>query len=127
MCPCPLEVAMGSGGPVSAFQQAVALHKKGRLTEAASLYRKILVQHPKHADVLHLLGVVELQRNHPSVAVEHISRAIKFDPDNPTFHFSLGNALAQLKRLGDAIASYDRALELRPSAEVFYLRGRILY
>jgi len=112
---------------MSVLQQAVALHQKGRLVEAATLYRQVLSKNPQQADALHLLGVVELQTNNAAAAVELISRAIKLQPRNAAFHANLGFALEKLRRLDDAIASYDRALEIKPDADQFYRRGNILH
>jgi Flp pilus assembly protein TadD len=49
-------------GPVFVLEEALSLHQEGKLGEAAALYRKILAQYPDNADALHLLGVIEFQR-----------------------------------------------------------------
>jgi tetratricopeptide (TPR) repeat protein len=60
--------------------KAVSLHQPGQLTEAVFLSRKILARDPKNADILHFLGVIELQTKRPSKAIELIDRAIKLSP-----------------------------------------------
>ena len=50
---------------------ALGYHQRGLLDQAARVYQAILAQNPDHADALHLLGVVALQRGHPARAVEH--------------------------------------------------------
>jgi Flp pilus assembly protein TadD len=46
----------------AALQQAVTHHQSGRLAEAETLYRELLVRAPANFDVLHLLGVVHYQK-----------------------------------------------------------------
>lgn len=47
----------GQSGSIAALlQQAAALHRQGRLDEAAGLYAQVLAQHPTQADALHWLG-----------------------------------------------------------------------
>ena len=109
------------------LQEALSLHKKGKLDDASALYRKILARNPRNADALHLLGVIEFQRKNPSAAIELIDRAIKIEPNNAAFFSNRGLALRDLKRFEDALASYDRALALLPDyAEAFYNRGNAL-
>ena len=84
------------------IKQALLLHQKGRLAEAASLYRKILAQNPEHADALHLLGVIELQKKNASAGLELINRAITIDPNNAAFFCNRGVALQELKRFHEA-------------------------
>lgn len=106
------------------LQQALALHQKGCLPEAEAIYLDILSDQPKHADALHLLGVVAAQTNNHQGAVDLIGRAIQIYPDNAFFHCNLGNSLKALKQLAAAIASYDMAIAIRPGfAEAFYNRG----
>src|ERR1700687_615365 len=109
------------------LKKAFSLHQKGKLDEAASLYRKMLKQYPRNADALYLMGVIELQKANPLAAIKWIDRAIAIRPDNAEFFYNRGNALGTLKRFDEAIASYDRALTIRPAyAEAFYNRGNAL-
>jgi hypothetical protein len=48
--------------PEQAFELASQLHRDGKLSDAAELYRQILKLRPRHADSLHLLGVVHYQQ-----------------------------------------------------------------
>lgn len=109
------------------LEQAIALHKRGQLSEAASLYLKILAHNPNDADALHLLGVTELQRGNASAAIEWFDRAIKIKPNNASFIGNRGLALQRLKRFDDALASFDRALAIEPDQfEALNNRGNAL-
>jgi tetratricopeptide (TPR) repeat protein len=106
------------------LDQALSLHRKGRLDEAAALYREMLAQNPRDADALHLLGAIAFQRKNPAAAVELIGQAIAIAPDNAGFLSNLGLALVELRRFEDALASYDRAVAIEPRfAEAHYNRG----
>jgi protein O-GlcNAc transferase len=94
------------------FQRAMALHQRGQLPQAESLYRTILEQEPNHADALQYLGVIEYQRKHYEAAVQLIGAALKLDPEDASAHVNMGVALRDLKRPEEALASYDRALAI---------------
>jgi tetratricopeptide (TPR) repeat protein len=109
------------------FAAGLAHHQGGRLAQAETLYRETLALQPDHADALHLLGVIASQVGRHDVAVDLIDRAIARDRTIPRYHSNRGLALAGLQRFAEAIASYDRALSLRPGeAEVLYNRGNAL-
>jgi predicted O-linked N-acetylglucosamine transferase (SPINDLY family) len=109
------------------LEKAVALHKSDRHDEAASIYLEILAQTPDHADALHLLGLVRLQKKDALAALELIDQAIELDPHNASFLSNRGRALHELKRLDEALAAYDRALAIRPDyPEALSNRGGVL-
>ncbi len=109
------------------LQQAVALHQKGQLADAAILYRKILAEDPQNGDALHFLGVLEFQRNNALPGLELIERAVAIQPDNALLFFNRGNVLRTLDRFDAALLSYERALEIRPDhAAALYNRGAML-
>ena len=99
----------------SAFSQAVALHQAGRLVEAEKTYLQILKVQPNHFDSLHLLGVIYHQRGNPAEAVRQIDVALRIDPKAASAHNNRGNALQELKRLDEALASYDRRSRSSPT------------
>lgn len=94
------------------FQQAFEQHRHGRLHEAETLYRQVLQAAPRHADALHLLGVIALQVGQPAPAAELIAQAVAVAPSANRCS-DLGNALLALGRRDEAIASYRQALALQ--------------
>ncbi|PKU24441.1 tetratricopeptide repeat protein [Telmatospirillum siberiense] len=96
------------------FAEALRYHQAGCLAEAEILYRQILGVHPRHADSLHLLGVMASQVGRHDLAVDLIGKAIAIDAKADTYHSNLGFALQQLGRLDGAIDSYRKALQLKP-------------
>jgi tetratricopeptide (TPR) repeat protein len=84
------------------------------LADAEEIYQRILATLPDHADCLHLLGLIFLQRGDHALAVEQIDRALEKNPDAAFALNNRGIALKELKRLDDALASYERAIAISP-------------
>jgi tetratricopeptide (TPR) repeat protein len=93
---------------------AVALHQQGKLAEAKAVYESLLQSHPKHADTLHLLGVVHAQLGDFHGAVKLIEQAIIITPTHATYYYDLGNAQLALMQYESAIHSYEHATRLNP-------------
>jgi protein O-GlcNAc transferase len=102
----------------------VALHQAGRLPEAEELYRAILNVKPDDYDCLHLLGVIYHQRGDHEQAVRHIEAALTINPRLPSAYNNRGNALSELHRIVEALASYDNAIAVEPAyVEAWVNRG----
>lgn len=48
--------------PERLMAEALQLHRQGRLAQAEPLYRQVLAVAPRHAEALHMLGMVALQQ-----------------------------------------------------------------
>ncbi len=83
-------------------ERRVDLHQSGRLREAETAYRDVLVGHLNNPDALHLLGLVTHQAGRLDEAVELIEKAISRAPDAARYHNNLALALDDLGRLDDA-------------------------
>ena len=119
--------AKGEARAALAFQEALALHRQGRLDEARLLYQKALQRQPQHLHALINLGVICLQTQQPQHAIDLFGRALRTDPRNALAHNNLGNALRALAQPKEAIASYERAIALAPDhADAYFNRGAVL-
>jgi predicted O-linked N-acetylglucosamine transferase (SPINDLY family) len=108
----------------SKFREGLALHQQGQWAQAQQIYQQILKVQPRHADTLHLLGMLARQTGNPAQAVHWIEKSLKISPDNAAAYSNLGNALSDLKRYPEAIDSYDKAIALQPNqAEAWSNRG----
>jgi tetratricopeptide (TPR) repeat protein len=96
------------------LRTAMALHRSGRLDEAASLYGDVLASEPENAEALHWFGMLHLQAGDPAAAVELIGRAVVLRPDAHLYH---GNLAEACRAAGDherAAESCRAALRLWP-------------
>ena len=59
-------------------------------------------------------GRTYLEMNLPAEAVRHCLRATELEPSVVPYHLCLGEAYAGVGQLGDAVAVYERVLELDP-------------
>jgi tetratricopeptide (TPR) repeat protein len=110
------------------FATALEFHQSGRIKDAERLYRQCLTINPRHADSLHLLGVVALAEGRHAEAIDLIGRAIAINGREAPYHSNLGTVLWKLGHLDAAIACYRRALELRPDyAKAHFNLGTVLW
>lgn len=103
----------------AAFQAAVVAHREGRLGPARSGYEAVLRLDARHADALHLLGLVHQQQGELAEAQRLIRQALAIG-ERPAFWANLGNVLRDMGSQAEAQAAYGRALALQPGfAEVW--------
>src|SRR5215469_8666961 len=62
------------------LQEAVQLHRAGRLQDAERLYRLILETEPRHPDVHHNLGAVMARHGRLAEALPHLRMAVEGRP-----------------------------------------------
>ena len=91
----------------SVLDQAVALQRANRLTEAELVYRQILEAHPNHFDSIHMLGVIANQRGNQEEAVRQFDLALKINPNAAPAYCNRGVALKELKLFDEALASFE--------------------
>jgi protein O-GlcNAc transferase len=92
------------------FAQALALHQNGNLDAAAAEYEKIIGLQPSHADALHHLGLVFLQRGEFAEAIPYIRKSLDENPRQPNAHSNLAHCYNLADRPAEALASCDAAL-----------------
>jgi predicted O-linked N-acetylglucosamine transferase (SPINDLY family) len=97
------------------FGEAFRHHQAGRLPEAERLYRQVLAADPRHADSLHLLGVIACDVGRHDVGIGLIHQAIGISPRIASFHFDLATALQDTGRFDQAIGYYRNAVTLDPN------------
>ncbi len=96
------------------LQDAVQLHRQGRLREAEKLYARVLKAAPDNFDALHLLGLVKAQSKQMGEAYRLMSAALKINPQVGDAWSNLANVLHALKRDVEALDCLDKALALNP-------------
>ncbi len=109
------------------INEALALHRQGRLAEAEKIYARVLKARPDHFDALNLLGVLKQQRGKAGEAYRLLAAALEIDPGSVDALSNLGMALHALARDDEALAMLDRALALSPRhLEALNNRGNAL-
>ena len=106
------------------FQSGIAHHQLGQLSQAQAIYRRLLEIDPRHAEALHLLGVIAYQTGDHQSAVDLIGQAIEVNPSQASYYSNRGLAHKELNQLDAAVANYDKAIDLKPDlAEAYSNRG----
>jgi tetratricopeptide (TPR) repeat protein len=95
---------------------AVQHHVNGRLEEAARIYQVILAENPRHAEALHLLGVVAHQQGNHRQARALIGQAIALQPEVAAFYSNLAEVHRAIGELDQALACCRTALSLEPDS-----------
>jgi tetratricopeptide (TPR) repeat protein len=114
--------------PEALFRQAMTSHQAGALAAAEAAYRAVLSASPRHAATMTLLATVIAQTGRPEEAVRLFDASLKLDRNQELALFNRGNALSELKRHAEALASYNRAAALWPShAPLLNNRGNALF
>ena len=111
------------------LEQAIALHRSGRLVAAQALYERIVSIDPTHSDALQLLGTIAGQRNDPERALLLLNKALETHPHSPNgfvVHCNKGSALKLLGRLEAAVASYGESIALNPRYATAHLNKGIV-
>lgn len=99
------------------LEQAFALLKAGRLTEADGAYSALIAEHPGLAIAHNHLGLIAKAMGQIDRAEALSRRAVELDPKDISGHTNLGNLLSKLGRYADADVCYARTLELAPDNE----------
>ena len=121
-------MADGTSARVAAvFARGAQYHQAGRYAEAEACYREALSLDSRHADSLHLLGVLAHQVGRHDAAIELIGQAIGVNAKVPQYHNNLGLARKARGDLTGAAAALRQALRLkRDYAEAHNNLGNVL-
>ncbi|SLN59776.1 tetratricopeptide repeat protein [Oceanibacterium hippocampi] len=99
---------------VDAAGEGRALHKAGRLKEAARAYEKALKADPRDDTTRSLLGAARLGLGQAGAAVDCFRMLVRRAGDDPRNHFNLAIALTAAGRTEEAEASIRACLERAP-------------
>jgi tetratricopeptide (TPR) repeat protein len=110
------------------LQEALALHRRGALAEAASGYAAVLRDDPANVDAHYYLGMLRCKESRFEEGAEHARRALAADPHHVRAHILLGRALSAVGKRDEALEQFDRAIALAPDlAEGHSYRADLLY
>jgi tetratricopeptide (TPR) repeat protein len=94
-----------------------ALVRLGRDTEAIDAIEQAVVLDPRETEAWMVLGYLHGRRNRLLQALPCYDRVIAAQPDFASAWFEKASVLAQLGRGDDAIAGFERFLELAPAGD----------
>ena len=98
---------------------AQVLESKGDRTGAEQALREMIARDPLDATALNYLGYMFAERGERlDEAVELVGRALRVEPDNPSFLDSLGWAYFQQGKIDLADSPLTRAAEKLPNSSV---------
>lgn len=112
--PPPAQTASAFAAAEALFQSGLRHHQEGRINEADSAYRSVLMTDPQHVGALTYLGILAHQLGHSEAGIDLLRKAIAADRRNAEPHFHLGRLYADLGRDDDAIRFTTKAIRLRP-------------
>jgi tetratricopeptide (TPR) repeat protein len=120
-----LESEARGGSPEAIAKVAAAYHAaaqflvaKGQLDAAANQYKRALIFAPENVPLLLNLAVLDLRQSLYTAALDPLGRARRLEPDSADVAKLLGWAYSGANKLDQAVAEWQRALQLRPDAEV---------
>jgi predicted O-linked N-acetylglucosamine transferase (SPINDLY family) len=105
---------MQFGLSASLFDAAYKQYTAGNIGPAEHYVRQALQADPRHADSLHLLGVIAGASGQPQASLQLFDAAIAESPRFASAHANRGVALLSLGRPDEALAAYNTALEIDP-------------
>ncbi len=100
--------------PQAALNHAMELHRTGKLGEAENLYRQLQQHFPQATDLLHLIGLIEVDTGRKDEGFANLRRVIALQPGVPHYHANLGARLLEQREAEEALACLGRAIELQP-------------
>ena len=93
--------------PFLAKEIAFLYTERGEMEKALAICTKTLETHPNDIDIRLLRGGIYLNQKNYLSAVAEYRRVIDLDPKNLTALFYFGTSQAELKRFGEAVASFQ--------------------
>jgi protein O-GlcNAc transferase len=96
------------------LQNALALHRRGAVAEAAARYVEVLRADPANADAHYYLGLIACQGGCFAEGAELARQTLARDPQHARAHVLLGRALSALGRHEEALDNLKRAIVLAP-------------
>ena len=104
------------------FARASLLFTWGRHREALAEYQRALATGLKHPDLQQQLGWSYFYAGRLGDAERSMREAVRMEPDSRGGHFGLGAVYQAQKRSDDAVAEFERALELQRGDFDCYIR-----
>lgn len=117
-----------SVSPSALLENATALLKEGKLSEAETVCKQLLQLMPQNANILTLLGAIYAEQGNYPEGIVCYAKSIDLQPDHAVAYYNYGNALAMQGDYGGALEKFDQAVALKPEhAAAHVRRATVLY
>lgn len=109
------------------LEEGVCFLQSSQMEMAEDRFKKLLINNPRHADALNLLGIIRAQSGDFKSALDFFKKAISINPNNPANYFNHGLALIEMGNPAKALDDFKKAISLNPSyAEAYNGQGNAL-
>jgi len=98
------------------LKKAQAAAHKNKMEDVDKYLAKALEIYPHFSEALTLRGILKLDGNQVSSAIEDLEKAVQYDSNAAMSYLVLGAAYNMAKRFDDALRSSDRGVALLPTA-----------
>jgi tetratricopeptide (TPR) repeat protein len=98
--------------PAKAIEMAGQLYSRRQYGQAERVCRQIIAARPGNADAHNILGVSLAALGRAEEALAELKRAIKINPQAPSYHANLGEILRQSGTLDEAFEALQTAVKL---------------
>lgn len=107
--------------------RGAVLAPEGEYAAAEATLRQVLRSDSQNPDAREDLGLLYLKKGLPAKAAEELRRLTEVDQMRASAYLYLGEALSRIDEVDQAMAAFERLLELQPSSlEALYKLG-VLY
>ena len=103
--------------PVIPFNLGNVFDAQGRSAEAKVAWQIAVARDPAFAEAWYNLALAAEDEEHMDLAVAEYRRAVQAQPDYADAHFNLALLLTKLARYAEALAAWERFLELAPHSK----------
>ncbi len=110
------------------LDEAVALHQRGAVAEAAARYAEVLRQDPRNVDALALSALAALQQRRYDESIDLAARALRLETRHTFARHTRGGAFIALGHYAKALRDLDRVVAAEPrNGKAHADRGVALY
>jgi len=96
----------------------------GNAVEALKFYKRALKINPMRPDVHAIMGELAAKEGKFAESIAHLRKVLDMQPQTPNAHGRIGELLIKLGDLDRAIESFERELQIVPSANCYFLIGQ---
>jgi tetratricopeptide (TPR) repeat protein len=108
------EIAVPAIDGYRLMDEALALEKDEKYTEALEVWKKAVALEPDDARVQSDIAANLYLSGNTDEAVDHIRESVRLNPSNPQSHYYLGAFLLKQGHPDEALPELERTLELNP-------------